>query len=70
MACDHDLDPEYLHPSDGRVLEIYEDDDSLRFAIAIPCPECDQALRVDATVDSTEEIDVDTPFGDITDFYQ
>lgn len=69
MTCDHDLDAEYLHPSDGRVLDVYGDGD-LHFAIAIPCPECDQALRVDTRVESTEELDVDTPFGDIEDFYQ
>lgn len=71
MTCEHDLDAEYLHPSDGRVLEFYEDDtDSLRVAIAVPCPECDQAVRLETVVESTEELDVDTPFGDIEDFYQ
>jgi len=69
MSCDHDLDPEYLYPSDGQLLEIFEDAGDTVFRIALPCPECDQAVEVTARTESVEEADLELPLEDTEDVY-
>ena len=65
MSHEHDLDPEYLYPSDADVLDIYGGEDGdLRVTLAIPCPECGEALSLDAGVDSVEEGDFELPLDD------
>jgi hypothetical protein len=69
MSCDHDLDPEYLYPSDAALLDIFERDDTLHFSIALPCPECEQALKVTARAESIEETDLELPLDDAEERY-
>ena len=65
MSHEHDLDPEYLYPSDADVLDLYAGDDGeLRMTLAMPCPECGDPLALDASVDSVEEGDFDLPLDD------
>jgi len=70
MTCNHDIDPEYLHPSDCRVLDVTGEPGTVDVALAVPCTECDEAVRLDTRVESKTELDMDTPFGDVEDFYQ
>ena len=63
MPCDHDLDADYLYPVDFDVLDVYEDD-GLRVSLAVPCPECGQALELDAEIDAVEEGNFELPLDD------
>jgi hypothetical protein len=65
MSCTHDLDAEYLYPGDTDVLELYEGDDrNIRVKLALPCPECGEALELDTSVESIEEGDFELPLDD------
>lgn len=64
MACSHDLDAEFLYPSDADVLDLYESDGALRVRFALPCPECGRALELDAGVDEVTEGDFELPLDD------
>lgn len=64
MPCDHELDAEYIYPSDVDVLAVDDDAGELRVNFALPCPNCGQALSLEATVDSVEEGDFDLPLDD------
>lgn len=68
MSCDHDLDPEFLYPSDAAVLDLYEDDD-LMIRFAIPCPECDQPVELEARVEERREASLSLPLDDAEDVY-
>lgn len=68
MAHEHDLD--HLYPADAEVLCLYEGEDGgLRLSVAVPCPDCDRALELDAAVRDVEEIDLDVPLEDAADYY-
>lgn len=64
MSCDHELDAEYIYPSDADVLSIEDGDGEVRVTIALPCPNCGQALSLESTVDSVAEGDFDLPLDD------
>lgn len=64
MPCDHELDAEYLYASDADVLSIEDADGEVRVTLALPCPNCGQALSLESTVDSVEEGDFDLPLDD------
>lgn len=64
MPCDHELDAEYIYPSDADVLSIEDVDGEVRVTIALPCPNCGQALSLEATIDSVEEGEFDLPLDD------
>jgi hypothetical protein len=64
MSCTHDLDAEFLYPSDADVLDIYEETDGLRVKFALPCPECGAALEIDASIESVTEGDFELPLDD------
>lgn len=61
---EHDLEAEYLYPSDADVLEIREGDGGIVVEFALPCPECNEALRLTATVDSVVDADIELPLDD------
>jgi hypothetical protein len=63
-TCDHDLDAEFLYPSDVDVLDLSNHGDDVVVALALPCPECDQALRVETTVSAVAEGEFDLPLDD------
>jgi hypothetical protein len=69
MSCDHDLDPEYLYPSDAQLIDIFEEDDTLSFRLALPCPECDQAFEIVARADSIEQAEYELPLDDVEEPY-
>lgn len=64
MSCDHDLDAEYLHPGDADILEFHEADGDVHVKLALPCPDCSEALELDAKVESVEEGDFELPLSD------
>lgn len=64
MSCTHELDAEYLYPGDTDILEIAEEDGGISVTLALPCPECGDALSVTASVDSVEEGDFELPLDD------
>ncbi|MES3517373.1 MAG: hypothetical protein PPP58_06900 [Natronomonas sp.] len=63
MSCTHELEAEFLYPSDTDVLDLYEDG-GLRVRLALPCPECGTALELDAGVEAIEEGDFELPLDD------
>lgn len=69
MSCEHDVDAEYLYPSDARIHEITGRDGGIRLAVVVPCPECGQALKLTATVEEVEEVSLEVPFDDAEDSY-
>ena len=69
MSCSHDLDAEFLYPSDAAILELYEEDDDLWIRFAVPCPDCDQSLELTARVESKEEAALSLPLDDAEDVY-
>jgi len=69
MDCPHDLDAEYLYPSDVDVLGLEGRGGNLVVRFALPCPDCGEALEVGATVDSIEESDLDLPLDDAEEVY-
>lgn len=69
MSCDHDLDPEFLYPSDAAVLDLHKEDGDLMIRFAIPCPECDQPVELDARVEEKREASLSLPLDDAEDVY-
>lgn len=71
MSCDHNLDAEYLYPSDAVVLELYDDPevDTLGIRFALPCPDCDATLELTATVDHIGETELQPPIEEEDDIY-
>lgn len=61
---EHELEAEYLYPSDVDVLGVDERNGELVVEFALPCPECGDALEVDARVTNVEESDLDLPLDD------
>lgn len=61
---EHDLDAEYLYPSDVDVLNVVERDGELVAEFALPCPECNDALELEAQVTRVEESDIELPLDD------
>lgn len=55
VDCSHDLDPEYPYPGDVDVLGLSERNGELSIQFALPCPEYDRALELEADVRSVEE---------------
>jgi hypothetical protein len=66
---DHELEAEYLSPSDTEVLEIEPSGGGLEVRVAVPCPECGQTLALDAAVSVISEIDLELPLEDAEDSY-
>lgn len=66
---EHELEAEYLSPSDTDVLEIEPGGGGLQIRVAVPCPECGQTLALDAQVDSVTEIDLELPLEDAEESY-
>jgi hypothetical protein len=66
---DHDLDSEYLFPADARVVDIYELEDELRVTVGVPCPECDETLALDGSVETVVEESLDVPLEEADDLY-
>ncbi|WP_049927674.1 hypothetical protein [Halopiger goleimassiliensis] len=70
MASDHDgdheheLEAEYLSPSDATVLEIEDEDGGLRLEVVLPCPTCNEPVRASAPVESVVDADVELPVDD------
>ncbi|MFC6835056.1 hypothetical protein [Halomarina ordinaria] len=67
--CGHELDAEYLYPADAVVLELYEMSGTLRVRLAVPCPECDEAVELDTRVERTATASVEVPLDDSEDQY-
>jgi hypothetical protein len=66
---EHDLDVGFLSARDAQVLGLSAVDDELRLAVAVPCPECDQTLELDAGVDAITEVDLELPLEDVEEHY-
>lgn len=65
MAHEHDIDGQYLAPSDGEVLDVYGTGDDFTIEVVVPCPECDQALEVTfSSPTAVEESDIEFPLDD------
>lgn len=69
MSCNHDLDAEFLYPSDAAVLDLFGEDGDTLIRFAVPCPECDQALELTARVEDVEEAALSLPLDDAEDVY-
>jgi hypothetical protein len=65
----HDLDSEYLFPADARVVDVYELEDDLRVTIGVPCPECDETLALDGSVETVVEESLEVPLDEADDLY-
>lgn len=61
---EHELEAEYLYPSDVDVLDVLDRDGGLVIEFALPCPECGDALEATAQVTDVEESDLDLPLDD------
>lgn len=64
MSCDHDLDADYLHPADANILGFDEEDGDVHVKLALPCPDCSEALELDARVVNVKEGDFELPLSD------
>lgn len=64
MACSHELDAEYLYPGDTGIVDIYEEGGELRVRLAVACPDCGEALSLEAAVEKVEEGDFELPLSD------
>lgn len=70
MSCSHDLDAEYLYPTDVEVLDVVEGlDGDVQIELALPCPDCDQPLKLTMDVASVEETELSLPLDDAEDVY-
>jgi hypothetical protein len=65
----HDVDAEYLFPADARVVDLYELEDDLRVTVAVPCPECDETLALDGSVETVVEESLEVPLEEADDLY-
>lgn len=61
---EHDLDAEYLYPSDADVLAIRSGNEGLVVEFVLPCPECNEALRLTGSVTDVVDADLDLPLDD------
>ena len=68
-AHEHDLDPEFLHPTDAVVLAIFERDGTLAIRFGIPCPECGESVEAVAEVTEIEKSDLELPLDDVEEIY-
>lgn len=66
---EHELEAEYLSPTDAEILEIEAGEQGLQLHVAVPCPECGQTLALDAPVSAISEIDLELPLEDAEDSY-
>ncbi|MBP1988074.1 hypothetical protein [Halolamina salifodinae] len=64
MACDHELDSEYLTTTDSAITDIRGTGEKLRIDVVIPCPDCGQTLELTLSEERREEVDVDFPLDD------
>lgn len=64
MSCDHDVEAEFLYPSDADVLDIAEAGGDIRVTFAVPCPDCGTGLSLEATVGRVTEGDFELPLDD------
>lgn len=64
MACDHELDSEYLTTTDSTITDIRGAGEDLRIDVVIPCPDCGQTLELTLSEESRVETDVDFPLDD------
>ncbi len=64
MSCDHELDSEYLTTTDSAVVDIRGAGEALRIDVVVPCPDCGQALQLNLSEESRQEVDVDFPLDD------
>ena len=64
MACEHELDSEYLTTTDSAVVDIRGAGEDLRIDVILPCPDCGQALELTLSEESRVETDVDFPLDD------
>lgn len=70
MSCSHDLDAEYLYPVDVEVLDVVDSaSGEIQVELALPCPECDQPLKLTMDVASVEETELSLPLDDAEDVY-
>lgn len=66
---EHELEANYLYPSDAEVLSIHSDDDSLVLQLAVPCPECGETLELFGTVSKITESELELPLEDVEETY-
>jgi len=64
MSCNHELNPEYIYPSDIDVLDVDATETGLVLNVALPCPECGQALELSTDVTVVSESDLELPLDD------
>ena len=64
MACDHELDGEYLTRNDAAITDIRGAGEELRIDVVVPCPDCGQTLELTMREERREEVDVDFPLDD------
>ncbi|WP_330631507.1 hypothetical protein [Halocatena halophila] len=70
MSCEHPVTAEYLYPSDTVVLDLYDQSDGgIGIRFAVPCPDCDTTLEMEAPVDSIGKTELEIPIEDETDQY-
>ena len=62
--CTHELDAEYVYPSDVDVLATANDGEGVVFTLALPCPEYGVALGGGAGSESVVEGDFELPLDD------
>lgn len=65
----HEIDTEYIHPSDALVLELFERNNVLRIRFGVPCPECGESVEVVASADRIEPSDLELPLEDAEEQY-
>jgi hypothetical protein len=65
----HDVGAEYLYPADARVVDIYEVEGDHRITVAVPCPECDETLALDGSVETVVEETLDVPLEEADNMY-
>lgn len=66
---EHELESEYLHPTDAKVLSIHSEGDDLTVQVAVPCPECGETLELIAPVSTVEESEIELPLEDSEEAY-
>jgi len=64
MSCEHEVEAEYLYPSDTDVLDVHEEAGNTIVTLAAPCPNCGTGLALEARVESVEDGDFELPLDD------